>query len=498
MCFSIGFGLVLTFALTRSGAISPTNIHVDQFGYRPADPKVAVIVLPSESALPTSGSPSEEIVGLTVQGGQVKGQAEDQVKNQAAALAEGETYRVRNLRTRAVIYTDRATPWQNGKVHEQSGDRVAWFDFSAVTQPGIYRIENAKTGETSFPFEIAEDIYRRVLVTATRMFFYQRSGFPKQLPYADSRWTDAAAFLGSGQDTEARFVNDPNNAALAKDMRGGWFDAGDTNKYVTFAMQPVHQLLDAYTQNPPIWTDDFNLPESGNGIPDLLDEIKFELEWLKRMQDADGGVFIKLGTLDYQSARKPSEDRRPRFYAPKCSSSTIAVASMFAHAAVVFRDVPQLANDAGELQARSIQAWQWFTTHPQETDCDTQAVKAGDADWTNAEQIGAAVNAAVYLVALTGDTVYDDYIGQHYQATTPFTDNAWSRYRPFEGDALLFYTRLDRVNCDRQAQIRARFSELVRNQSEVYGFNADLDPYRAYMPDAQYHWGSNQIGRAHV
>ena len=76
-------------------------------------------------------------------------------------------------------------------------------------------------------------------------------------------------------------------------MRGGWFDAGDTNKYVTFASHPLHQLLSAYTQNPAVWTDDFNIPESNNGVPDLLDEIRFELDWFQRMQDNDGGVFYQ-------------------------------------------------------------------------------------------------------------------------------------------------------------------------------------------------------------
>ena len=130
--------------------------------------------------------------------------------------------------------------------------------------------------------------------------------FLKKPPNAAPRWVDDAAFLGPGQDTEARFVNDKENSRLARDMRGGWFDAGDTNKYVTFASRPIHELLDAYSYNPTLWTDDFNIPESGNKIPDLLDEIWYEVQWLRRMQDDDGGIFIKLGTLDYKSAARPS------------------------------------------------------------------------------------------------------------------------------------------------------------------------------------------------
>ena len=107
---------------------------------------------------------------------------------------------------------------------------------------------------------------------------------PKEKPYAEEPWTDGAAFIGPGQDKEARYVNDKENASMAKNLSGGWMDAGDYNKYVTFAGSAVHMLLTAYEQNPKIFSDDFNIPESGNGIPDLIDEVKYELDWIKKMQ----------------------------------------------------------------------------------------------------------------------------------------------------------------------------------------------------------------------
>lgn len=77
-------------------------------------------------------------------------------------------------------------------------------------------------------------------------------------------------------------------------MTGGWHDAGDYNKYVNFAYSAVLDLLMSYEFNPEAWTFEYsNIPESGNGIPDLLDEIKYELDWLKKMQDTDWcGSFI--------------------------------------------------------------------------------------------------------------------------------------------------------------------------------------------------------------
>jgi Ca2+-binding RTX toxin-like protein len=437
------------------------TILVDQFGYRPGDSKVAVIV-----------------------------------QSQASATIDGrlsDSYQVINKATNQSVYQATAKIWQSGTIHSQSGDRAAWFDFSSITQPGNYVIRNSRTGEISDTFEVADDVYKDVLIAATRTFFYQRSGFAKQTPYADPKWTDGAAFLGPGQDTEARFVNDKTNASLARDMRGGWFDAGDTNKYVTFATTAVHQLLDAYKQNSAIWTDDFNLPESGNGIPDLIDELQFELNWLKRMQDSDGGAFIKLGTLDYNWATKPSLDTRPRFYGPKSSSSTIAIASMFAHAALVFRQIPAKASEATTLLQKAQLAWNWFIANPIDTNSDTGEIKAGDADVYADGQIGMAVTAAVYLFALTGQTVYQNYIRDNYTRTYPLKGFAWSVYEPYIGDALLFYTTLSNADSTLKQAILSKFNQQLQQRTVIYGDSTNLDPYRAYMPNDQYHWGSNSV-----
>lgn len=442
------------------------HIMVDQFGYRPLDKKVAVIVEPKQGF------------------------------NAGNSFIPGDTYQVKDAKTGKVVYSGKITQWQKGKVDPLSGDRAWWFDFSSLKTPGSYIIFDAKNNNKSFQFEIKHDAYRKVLKAAMRMFFYQRSGFAKKPPYAEPKWTDDAAFIGLGQDKQARFVDDKNNPATARDVSGGWFDAGDTNKYVTFAIQPVNQLLAAYRENPRIWTDDFNIPESGNGIPDVLDEIKFELDWLKRMQDNDGGAFIKVGTLDFNHADKPSKDKRPRYYGPKCSSSTIATSSMFAHAAIVMRDIPRLKPYAEDLLSRSKKAWEWFNKNPKKDDCDTQEIKSGDADQPEDVQIANSAVAAIYLFAATKEQKYTEYLRQNIEKLRPFRDdsgNVWSAYDPIQGEALLFYTTLPNADKGLKQQILEKFKSRVVDNRSIYGFNDSNDPYRAYMPDDQYHWGSNQI-----
>ena len=430
------------------------TVLVDQFGYRPQDPKEAVVI---------------------------------------GDVDEVQPYKLQNVETGEVVDIIKPVKWGNGSIHSQSGERAWWIDFSNFEQSGKYVLVREDEEVRSAEFEVREDIYRDVLIAATRMFFYQRSGFAKSEPFADARWTEEAAYVGPRQDKQARFVHDKSNQELEKDMHGGWFDAGDTNKYVTYAIQPVHQLLSAYGQNKRIWTDDFNIPESGNGIPDLLDEIKFELDWLMRMQDYDGGAFIKLGNLGYTPTDPiPSRDTQPRFYGPKCSSSTIAIASMFAHAAWEMQSVPQLKDYADELKSRALLAWNWYQKNSVDTRCDNGEIKAGDADIPVEKQEGTAVSAAVYLFALTGDIQYSDYVVQNISLTQPYRDGPWSRYDPWQGDALIFYLQLPNSNSELKEKILTDLkSRLNDYRGEAYGNDDDLDPFRSYMPDEQYHWGSN-------
>ena len=99
-------------------------------------------------------------------------------------------------------------------------------------------------------------------------------------------------------------------------------DAGDTNKYVPAIESVIVQLMEAYRMNPQAFSDSWNIPESGNGVPDLLDEVKWELDFLKRMQDAShtNGLFLKVG-LDASDGdvSPPSLDKRPRYYLPECT-----------------------------------------------------------------------------------------------------------------------------------------------------------------------------------
>ncbi|HEY3384988.1 MAG TPA: glycoside hydrolase family 9 protein, partial [Saprospiraceae bacterium] len=260
---TIGLLMLWGIAWSQPGTVTE-HLKIDQFGYPPDVKKICIINNPQ--------------VGFDYDAGDF--------------YTPGNTLELRKVSDNTVVFSAGITSWHAGATYDQSGDKVWWFDFSSVTTPGSYYVYDITNNKRSFHFDIKADVYNTVLKQAVRMFYYQRSGFAKTPAYA-YEWDDGASHLGPLQDLDCRLATNPV-AGTSKQLHGGWFDAGDYNKYVNFAYEPIHDLCLAYIEYPEIWTDDYNIPESGNGIPDLLDEVKWELDWLLRMQEANGSMLIKV------------------------------------------------------------------------------------------------------------------------------------------------------------------------------------------------------------
>jgi hypothetical protein len=421
--------------------------------------------------------------------------------NAKEALAPGPVYEVRSWTDGRLVLSGSPRQWNQGAVQKSAGDRGFWFDFSALHEEGSYCIVDRDNGLRSYRFDVGRGVYRDVLRAALKVFYFQRANFAKQKPYAcagEKCWTLRADYVGPGQDKEARSVKDRGNAKTARDLSGGWWDAGDTNKYATFLQSPVHQLLSAYAERPQAFGDDFGLPESGNGVPDVLDELKVELDFLGKMQPADlnGGVLLKVGNVDHGDPI-PDQSTFRRFYYPEpCSASTIVAAGVFAHAALVLRQVPQLKAYADELAGRAKRAWQYFQSHPRNYECDDGTIKSGDADKPAAEQEQVSVVAAIYLFALTGEATYAEAIAKSYGATRPMQEDRWSSYDPEQGEALLFFSKLTNAEPKVKAAILARKLDQARSV-DIYATKPERDLYRAFMRDDSFHWGHNMV-RANV
>ncbi len=440
-------------------------IHVDQFGYFTNAVKVAVI--------------SDPQVGY----------------NAGDSFTPSALMEIRDATTDAIVFSAAPAIWDNGNTHTQSGDKGWWFDFSSFTTPGSYYVYDPDNDESSAEFDINDQVYDEVLKAISRAFFYNRCYQAKNAPHAETGWTDGTSFA---QDANTKYIYDPDNASLEKDLIGGWFDAGDYNKYVTFTLGTLHNLLWAYQESPAVFTDAWNIPESGNGIPDIIDEIKWELDWLLKMTNTDGSAHIKMGSANHSenSAAPPSANTDPRYYGPTCTSASITVASVFAHAAIVLGDFSSLTTYAQTLETKAEDAWAYvlpfLDDNTLETDCDNGSIVSGDADLDSDAQYEAALGAAIYLFALTGDATYHQYVIDHIDDAYPMNSGDWNNYRNSIQSALLYYTTLSGNDPLIESDILNSITTAVTNNwNDYFGFSS-ADLYRAYMPGWTYHWGSNR------
>ncbi len=416
-----------------------------------------------------------------------------------------------NLDNNQVVLTAAVTAWSSGATDDSSGDKAWWFDFSSVTTPGNYAVFDSAKNVRSPGFKIAADVYKPVLKEAFRTFFYQRAGFAKQQPFAELAWVDGASHIGAGQDKNARLYNDKTNAATEKDLFGGWYDAGDYNKYTTWAAEYVITLSHAYIENPAAWGDDFNIPESGNGIPDILDEVKWGLDWLKKMQDATGNnSVLSIVGLSHKKANDtdaspPSSATGRSYYGSASTNATMSTAAAFAFASKVLKDanITGFSAYADDLKTRSENAWTWAVANPnvvffnndearqpgsgglgagQQEPIDWDTGLANVKDRATKKRI-----AAVYLYAATSGEAYKNYIETEYTKADlkTFADS----FREVENTSLLYYANLPGVTPAVATNITTWFKNAMNSGDNWQAMTTKKDPYLAYIN--HYGWGSN-------
>ena len=444
-------------------------IYVNQFGYTTTAQKVAV------AADPQSGY------------------------NAAVTYNIPTTLYVLRRSNSSIAFSGATTSWNNGVTHGQSGDVVKWFDFSALVTPGEYYIYDPVNGSRSDIFSISDTAYVTLLRQAVRMFYYQRSGLAKIAPYTDAKWADGAAFLGTGQDTQARLVTDPTNAGTAKDVQGGWFDAGDYNKYTIYATYALLDLLLAYVQYPSIWTDDYNIPESGNGIPDILDEAKWELDWLLKMQTATGNnsVLSKVAVTDTHGTSPPSADTGLRYYGVASTASTACTASVFALGAIAFGLAGQTAY-AATLETAAVNAWTWAQANPSVGYANTGFATVNPEPSVNGRAL-CQLQAAAFLYGRTAGAAYKTYFEANYTSLAAVGNTYWFSFAPdvYGQQAVLYYSTLAGVTVGVKNAIQNSKTSGIGGAEFYAAVTGQTDAYRAYMKDGDYVWGSNK-NKSHI
>ena len=271
------------------------------------------------------------------------------------------TFEVRDANTDGIVLT--GTPTFRGEDLRLSGEMVYEADFTALETAGDYYVYVPTIGR-SFSFKIGDDVYNEVYYTTVRGLYYQRCGMALEPEFA-GQWSHGACHLEDALIHESCANTSLYNGETIGDtipMIGGWHDAGDYGKYVASIATLMSNIFNAYELFPQKFPDDFNhIPESGNGVPDLLDEAKHQIDWLLEMQAPDGGVYFKCTTTAWPNDM-PEFDSATRFLAEKTTQTTGHYAAILAMAYRTFQ--PFFPVYADTCLARAERAWTFLENHP--------------------------------------------------------------------------------------------------------------------------------------
>jgi endoglucanase len=363
-----------------------------------------------------------------------------------------------------------------------NGDRYGFpvwqGDFSAVAEPGVYRIKT-EGGLFSYPFSIDDNLYAPVLLAASRFFYLQRSSVPL-LP------KHAGLFARSAGHSDTACAMDPSAGdAGPVDVSGGWYDAGDYGKYIVNGGVAVHALLNLLEFRPGVVADgDLNIPESGNGRSDLLDEVLFELDWFEKMQSPDGGVWFKVAGYSWSPFVPPVKDEVPRVVFGKSTASALNFAATLAQAARVIAgtkgDDKALGEKGKRYLSKAVKAWDWACDHPSvpEPKNTGGSGRYGDKVWHDE-----FFWAACELALSTGEKRFVDKVCETWKTIPLRRIVKWSKVT-----LCGFYSLLAAESpwIDRQG-----LTDRLVKLNLPFAARMESDPIKIPMTDKDFIWGSN-------
>jgi endoglucanase len=389
-------------------------------------------------------------------------------RKQFSSPVQFTSFEVKRVSDNATVFTGGA-PIRT--VNDQQGvlnGATVWIgDFSNVTTPGRYKIVVGT--QQSYPFDIRQDIYDQALRAAQRFFYYQRAFTAIEQQYAEGPW-----------------VRQTDASKAPPGVVKGWHDAGDLTVYNATMTQTIFWLLEAWSDFRPT-DDNTNIPESGNNVPDLLDEARWGLEWLLSMQETAGGVWCNAtaanGTNSYQYGRTFPHTVDPYIKTvPPTVQATAKAVAVLGYAAGVYRQFDlAFANRCLDAARRG---WTWMTTNPTATNdgCSCPGpmynvyAQGVDATLLKTNRMWAAAG----LLYATGEAQYETA----FQAN--FEQIGWiSSYSKSEGFASSLYLKVPAgANQATKNAIRQRIFQMaddVRTNAEAHPFNVATF----------YYWGCN-------
>ena len=397
---------------------------------------------------------------------------------------------------------------QPGGADEASGDRVQIVDFSILDRPGAYRL--AIAGAESRPFTIRAGLYGPLAKGALNFFYQQRAGVPIEARYAGGdRWARPAghprevADCFKGKDPRG---TDWPGCAYTIDVTGGWYDAGDHGKYVVNGGISVWTLLNLHEVTGAFPDKSAALPEAGNGVSDLLDEARYELEFLLKMQvpegtrtllpvghqrgggamtltmvDAGGMAHHKIADANWTHLpMRPADDREARLLYPPSTAATLNLAAVAAQGARIWARIdPAFAAKCLEAAKRA------FAAAERNLEIYAATAFTGSGGYGDGNVADEFFWAAAELFATTGDPAYRViFTRSPHWNDTPDREPSWGGTATLGTITLATLPGIDQaITNHERAQLTALADRFLAER--------DRAGYRLPYGGTRYPWGSN-------
>ena len=352
-----------TFALGGTAWAADAGMHVDQVGYLTGHNKIAMVTDSKET-----------------------------------------TFALVDAQTGAVVYQGELS---GAKLDKSSAENLRTADFSKFDQAGTYKL---KVGSReSYAFKIGDNIYALPAVETWRSYTLTR---------CNNTIDDAATGLkiknGHAQDDHAiaYFSDDMVKKGEVLDETGGWYDAGDYGKYIPTAAIASAQMMLAYEAHPDHFTrGQMQFPEgieTDEVLPDGLAEVKYELNWMRKMQREDGSTFHKVAGIQWTGAVRPDEDLQPRYILGMATYDTAMYGATMAMAARVFEPFDKVYAKGLLDDARL--AWDYLQKHPERIFRFDEGQDNGSGNYNTDTDKNQRLWLAAELFRTTGDKAYEQYL----------------------------------------------------------------------------------------
>ncbi|MEV7242567.1 glycoside hydrolase family 9 protein [Streptomyces sp. NPDC093248] len=387
-----------------------------------------------------------------------------------------------------------------------SGQNVHSIDF------GVYRGHGegftlVADDETSRPFDVGTGAYERLRLDSLKYYYTQRSGIAIRDDLRPG-YGRPAGHVGTAPNQGDKDVPcRPGLCDYTLDVTGGWYDAGDHGKYVVNGGISTWELLSTYERSLTARTAEparlgdgsLDLPESGNKVPDVLDEARWELEFLLRMQVPDGQPLAGMAHGKVHDAEwtglplLPSDDPQKRELHAPTTQATLNLAATAAQAARLYR--PYDPRFAARALTAARTAWRAALAHPR-TYPDPDDGTGGGA-YPDDDASDEFYWAAAELYLTTGEKEFADHV-----LRSPVHTAAVFGPLGFDWGRTAAAGRLDLATVPNRLPGRDRVRRSVISAADTYLATAASQPYGLpYAPEGNvYDWGSNAqvLNNAHV